>query len=424
MCFEGLSPRRTRNADGTNPTPHLYLDSEGRMDVSGSKIETQRAAAESCNGAGIERLESFVTFLSSGGGLDMCPLVALQCLRGPRAGCLHVRRGHMSHKPGCQLQLLYEDGGGDGSRKRGGGSLWGMQFLGGGAADGSARMVALRSAHCGAYLHVRDDAAKLRGADGKGADKWKVLTLHPSCEDAGSKWLYEPAAGAGVDGQQCCTFHSARTGQFLHVRESFESLQQSGAKERVLMLSSAGGSKGSTWQLLAAHPSMLDTPRATILTHSYEIELQSAGACSSSSSSSSAGGTQLACSHDIRRDGEPWVAVETIVDTEEGEVGVQVRPHDEAAAADHGGGGGGPEKPPLHVRFDPLTGCVVGEQHTRTYRVGTPTGLKHEPTRPPGAAAATDSMLGRRHNAVFEEAEPPTVDDDASRAISITDSGV
>eukprot|EP01094_Clydonella_sp_ATCC50884_P002139 TRINITY_DN11645_c0_g1_i1.p1 TRINITY_DN11645_c0_g1~~TRINITY_DN11645_c0_g1_i1.p1 ORF type:complete len:510 (-),score=113.97 TRINITY_DN11645_c0_g1_i1:23-1327(-) len=283
--------RVCRFAARVNPTPHLYLATDGTIDVSGVRL-AQQAAGE--HGAlGIERLECFGTFLTRSGGLQMCPLVALHSAR-EGAGCLHVRAGWVQHGRGRELQLI---GAAGAAGVEDIGSLWGLEMLSGWRDENGRqeRDVALRSTRCGRYLHVRQSAQELQA---QGPDwKWRVLMMHES-SGSGSVWVLER------DGVDTCHLRSRRTDEYLHVRKGFAELKKRGLKEQVFQLSADRGSAGSRWRLRAAREYLL-SPQCSIIEHSYSMHLR-------------AGAAQDSCCVDVQRDGSAWASVSVKLNSDHG----------------------------------------------------------------------------------------------------------
>ena len=334
-----------------DPTPHLYLDEEGKCDVTGGRHPQQRPATLSARGE-VARLEACGGFLEENGAYSFLPMVTLQTQRSQQSqgqgqgqgqgevgtgwGCLHVRRGFASLKKGSQFQLQNTCAGAVTDK----GSLWGLEFLDGGEAaliPGTRRVVVLRSVRCGGCLHVRESAPALSseeggGEEGEGAQKWAVFMLHSDSSSLGSQWDLAMLE----DGM--ATLQSRYTGGYLHVRQSFLSLMAGGHKEKVLQLHSNPQSVGSVWRMHSAHESLLP-----LFQHSYQLSLRRR-ACRETA--------EWSCCVDITRSGVPWVSVSVELNSEVGHMSVCVHRLEDGLLA----------KPPLVIAFDPTTGCLVGTQ--------------------------------------------------------------
>jgi hypothetical protein len=343
LSASGERIKMCRYSNGVDPTPHLYLDDVGRIDVSGSRDSRQLPAITQSGtsaAGGIWRLEAFGTFLQPSGALCILPIVSLQSERTiehENGGFLHVRAGWSTVPRGRQFQLHT---GHNGETDRGSG--WGVEFLdahsGSVSGSGGSCVVALRSTRCGGYLHVRKSAPSLAENE-EGARKWEVFMLHDSNANRGSQWIME-----SVEGGRFIFQSRHMVGMYLHVRESFENLVASGRKEQVLQLSPHRESVGSVWKINTSHASFL-----SLMRHSYELSLNE---------EMTSMGTRSSCVVSVNRDAAPWINVKTEVDAEAGQMAICISRADDGLLI----------KPPLALSFDPSTGCISGT-NSRIYDV-------------------------------------------------------
>jgi len=274
--------------------------------------------------------------LNPSGSLSVLVLVALQSCR-PDAGFLHVQNWSVERNSSGALFQLKRGEDSDTDK----GSNWAIEILDEVDVSGK-RIVALRSARCGGYLHVRKSAPQLQTEKG-GIAKWSVFMLHKESRNVGSKWVAEDLGGGR------CRLQSVYTKEYLHVRESFAGLEAQGSTEKVLQLSDSAGSPGSVWSMQAAHPKILDSSVGSrILQHSYEIQFQGCDA-------SASGGR---CTMSIQRNSVDWMQLEVETNTDVGILSACARRAKSNCLM----------KPPLRVVFDPLTGCISGS-NTRVLKL-------------------------------------------------------